>query len=202
MKPVDSELLKKYHRGLCTDEEKQAVEQWLASGGFEGALDLPDSEKAARKQQIWQTIARRAGWTEPKVVPMYRRVARYAAVACIVFAAFFGGRFSVSTANATNTVDKTPKDMLHIYGGNGAYAKMNADRYQLRFEGMLKLHNKAEQHKQIVCGEQEFTLEPHKTYFLSGSDRKAHLMTEYDFLGTYHNRILLASGFSALKLND
>ncbi|MEM9673500.1 MAG: hypothetical protein ACFB15_07710 [Cyclobacteriaceae bacterium] len=204
MKPVDNELLKKYHRGLCTDEEKQAVEQWLASGEFEGSLDLPDSEKTARKQQIWQTIARNAGWTEPQVVPMYQRFYRYAAAACVIIGAFFIGYFAALPSAQADTVEKARQltDLLHIYGGDGAYGTVAGSRFRVKFEGSLRLYNEAQQTKQIVCGEQKFTLEPYETYCLIGSDEKAALLGENQIYDIDHEEDELTRDFLVQRLDD
>ncbi|MEM6841400.1 MAG: hypothetical protein AAF632_04185 [Bacteroidota bacterium] len=203
---ISRELLKKYAQGACTDEERAAVEAWLASEDtFEDtsydAIFIP------QKDSIRENLLARLGGKWPsstseseraRVVPLYQRLSRYAAAACVVIGTFFLGYFASPPSAQADTVKK-PKhltDLLYIYGGNGAYTKMNATRYRVKFEGRLKLYNDADQPKQLVCGEQEFTLEPHRAYFLSGSNQNALLTKDQ---GQPYS---LEGDFSILELDD
>jgi len=54
---VNKDLIEKYHRQECTEEETEAVEQWLFSAESDEALQLPiGEEKAVHKQDIWREI--------------------------------------------------------------------------------------------------------------------------------------------------
>ncbi|HKG05405.1 MAG TPA: hypothetical protein VKB19_03050 [Pedobacter sp.] len=54
---VNKDLIEKYHRQECTEEEAEAVEQWLFSAESDEALQLPvNEEKIVHKQDIWKGI--------------------------------------------------------------------------------------------------------------------------------------------------
>ncbi|MEM9673170.1 MAG: hypothetical protein ACFB15_30220 [Cyclobacteriaceae bacterium] len=199
---ISPELLKKYATGNCTEEERRLVEQWLADDNL--STTSPRAKLEAERTQVWQNIAHKIGWKETKVVPMYRRITRYAAVACIIIGIFMAGRLSVSTGHASPVKQGkrlvTLPNLLHIYGGDGAYGIVAGNRFRLEFEGEVKLYNGDPQPKQIVCGGQEFTLESYQTYFLSGSDQRAYITNDSHFPDTYDLQSELAGGFSILRL--
>ncbi|WP_316819030.1 hypothetical protein [Pedobacter nyackensis] len=54
---ISSELIEKYHRNECNQEEIEVVETWLFSGDSDEALQLPLGEnKAEHKVKIWNEI--------------------------------------------------------------------------------------------------------------------------------------------------
>ncbi|MEQ7801769.1 hypothetical protein ABDJ41_18385 [Pedobacter sp. ASV1-7] len=54
---ISKELIEQYHRGQCSQEERDAIEFWLFSGDSDEALQLPLTEdKAAHKAEIWKEI--------------------------------------------------------------------------------------------------------------------------------------------------
>ncbi|MGD1890587.1 MAG: hypothetical protein ACFB15_08315 [Cyclobacteriaceae bacterium] len=93
-------------------------------------------------------------------------------------------------------------DVLYIYGGDGTYGQVDGSKYRLRFEGTLRLHNTAQASKQIVCGEQEFTVEPHRTYFLSGSAQDAQFTEEMNLPDAYDVFERLDGTFSIKGIYD
>ncbi|MGD1895052.1 MAG: hypothetical protein ACFB15_31220 [Cyclobacteriaceae bacterium] len=204
---ITKELLRRFHEGLCSEEERTAVEKWLRStDDIPSVIDINyRREYEESKEAIWEKITEMgpdlasssSESKRGKVVSLYQRISRYAAVACLIIGICIGYFASPPSAQA-DTVKK-PKhltDLLYIYGGNGAYTKMNATRYRVKFEGRLKLYNDADQPKQLVCGEQEFTLEPHRAYFLSGSNQNALLTKDQ---GQPYS---LEGDFSILELDD
>jgi len=54
---ISNELIEKYHRNECTQEEIDLIETWLFSGESDEALQLPLGEdKAGHKTDIWNEI--------------------------------------------------------------------------------------------------------------------------------------------------
>ena len=54
---INKELIEKYHRKDCTNDEAEAVEEWLFSPDSDEALQLPMAEsKFAHKQEMWENI--------------------------------------------------------------------------------------------------------------------------------------------------
>ncbi|MEM6845823.1 MAG: hypothetical protein AAF632_26675 [Bacteroidota bacterium] len=200
---ITKELLRRFHEGLCTEEERRAVERWLSTpDDIPAEVDLDATRIFEEsRESVWAKITDMQSELTPssregeprKVIPLHRRVSRYAAVACIIIGIFAAG-FSTGFTFAKPSVDTvkqskqliTSSGLLHIYGGNGVYGVVTEDHYRVEFEGRLALYNEAQHSKRIVCGEQEFTLEPRRTYYLSGSHRQAILVIDEDWgMDTY-----------------
>tara|TARA_R110002050_G_scaffold268550_1_gene410687 strand:+ start:31417 stop:32016 length:600 start_codon:yes stop_codon:yes gene_type:complete len=176
---VDHKLLEKYYNGFCSKEEKNAVESWLASNTFDDSefIDLPKGEsKMTHKQKMWQDISQVVNKPVVKVIPLFKELTKYAAVACIIAAVFFAGRYSTTTNMAIE-----PQNNLLVYGGNGTHAKIPGNEFSLQFDGQLKLFNGSKDIKKVTVGNKIYTLEPMKTYFLMGNNQKSSLVAGLDF---------------------
>ncbi|MGD1894469.1 MAG: hypothetical protein ACFB15_28225 [Cyclobacteriaceae bacterium] len=210
---ITKKLLKKHGRGLCTEEERKAVEEWFEMDEtLETGLAVFSSEEV-NKERIWSKVTQELPSLKSqkppiskgkRVVPLYKRVIRYAAVACMLIGSFFIGYFSALPSASADTIKKAKQltDVLHIYGGDSAYGKMDGSRYRVEFNGSLRLYNGAGQPKHIVCGEREFTLKPFQTYYLTGSDQEPILTEESELADSYNAHAELEGGFSALRLDD
>ncbi|MEM6845383.1 MAG: hypothetical protein AAF632_24435 [Bacteroidota bacterium] len=219
---ISPELLRRYLNGECSPEERRQVERWLKEEKNKPS-DLPDAQAEKMKVDFWQNISAviqasgdlatggpkgnttgspAAGPPAAPIISLRNRVTRYAAVACLVIGAFFLGFFASPNAQA-DTVKKAKHltDLLYIYGGDGIYGVVTGSRFQVKFEGTLKLYNDAQQSKHIVCGKQKFTLEPHRTYFLSGSDQQARITDDSSYSDVYDLRKELVGNFTFLKLD-
>ncbi|MEM9830041.1 MAG: hypothetical protein AAF944_05365 [Bacteroidota bacterium] len=175
---ISRELLKKYARGTCTDEERAAVETWLAAEDtFEDtsydAIFIPqkDSIRENLQSRLWGDRPAFTGQSEQaRVVPLYQRLSRYAAAACILLLTFFGGRLSVSTANATSLAVKPLKDRLHVFGQNGVKTQIYGQEFKVVIDGTVKLFNGSFATKTLVVGDTSFVLESQQTYYLTGTN--------------------------------
>ena len=200
---ITKELLNKHSKGLCTEEERKVVEAWfeMDEGPATGLRMYIGDE--VNKERIWSRVSQNiplfGNQSGSQTIPLYRRVARYVAVACIIFAAFLGGRFSASSANANNIVDKSPKDLLYVYGENGSYAQIEGEKYDVKFDGKLKLFNGSDKPKVITCGTKEFQMEPFQTYLLDGSYHDPKMISK-DFDDQYFNH--LKGDFSIKIIRD
>ncbi|MEM0942258.1 MAG: hypothetical protein AAGI25_21075 [Bacteroidota bacterium] len=176
---VTTELLERHGMGLCTEEEKKAIKLWFETLD-DPSMNLPVTPEV-NEDRIWskmsQSVPELQGYGGAPTLPLHLRVVRYAAAACIIFAAFFGGRFSASTANANETIDKSSKDMLYVFGGNGAEGYLSGDQFKVGFDGVLRLYNNSFSQKTIHLGNTSFVLDSYQTYFLSGSAEKPRLIS-------------------------
>ncbi|MEM6380573.1 MAG: hypothetical protein AAF705_20480, partial [Bacteroidota bacterium] len=155
--------------------------------------------------EIWDAISLEVlGSKSGKIVPWYKWGLRYAAAACVIIGTFFLGYFAALPSAQADTVEK-PKhltDLLHVYGGDGTYGMVAGNRFRVKFEGSLRLYNGAQQIKQIVCGEQKFTLEPYETYYITGSTEKATLLGENQIYDIDHEEDELTRDFLVQRLDD
>ncbi|MEM0939901.1 MAG: hypothetical protein AAGI25_08940 [Bacteroidota bacterium] len=208
---ITKELLKRHGLGLCTEEEKKAVEKWFEQ--LEGPtmstrsfLEIEENRKAT-----WSKLSKLVPQLEDyflttniQSIPLYRKAARYTAVACLFISTFFiGYLFGLPNAQANTGKNKYNTEYLYVYGGDNTYAKLDGPRYLLRFSGRLRLHNYSNLPKQIVCGKHEFTLEPQRTYYLTGSVEEVTLLNDSEFPDAFNfDAIELKGGFSMLQLYD
>ncbi|MEM6831886.1 MAG: FecR domain-containing protein, partial [Bacteroidota bacterium] len=105
---ITEALFKKYIEGECTEQEKRLVEEWLNSG--EGTLsDFSTREVAQMKERTWEKLEKRhqfrlevsgeSAFKESKatILPLYRKVFRYAAVAVMAISLGFTSYYFLST---------------------------------------------------------------------------------------------------------
>ncbi|MEM9721240.1 MAG: hypothetical protein AAGA10_18400 [Bacteroidota bacterium] len=203
---ITPQLLERYHLGTCTEAERAAVEAWLVSIADEPS-DLSEASQERMETNIWQLLASQISPQPTKVVPLYMRLSRYAAVAIIMLGIFFSGYFS-GVHNATyakTTAAKTGiilKDLLYVTGGDGAFGIVAGDRFIAKFEGRIKLHNSSDKQKIIICGEKEFVLAPLQTYYLSGSEAHPSLVNSMQLKDIYNDVKQLEGDFSIVKLDE
>ncbi|MEM6265268.1 MAG: hypothetical protein AAGI38_22395 [Bacteroidota bacterium] len=198
---MNKQLLQKYFAGTCTEEEKQQVEAWLTSDEHEQPLLLPTATKEQYKQLMWEDISADMDTEEPntRIFPLFNKLTKYAAVACILIVVFFAGRISVPTATAHTIENKMPKDHLYIQGGNGAKGNLPGETFRVGFDGRVRLFNSSMEPKRIQVGEQSFTLEAYSTYFLSGSIEKPVLQDSRALQGSPFVPNTLSGDFSILR---
>ncbi|RAV30320.1 hypothetical protein [Sinomicrobium soli] len=113
---------------------------------------------------------------------MYKKLTHYAVAACVTAVIFFAGRYSAienTPLSAQQTITQASNNLL-VYGGNGAYAKIQGNTFSLQFDGQLKLYNGSEEIKIVTVGNKTYTLEPMQGYILMGDNEKSTLITGLD----------------------
>ncbi|MEM9673168.1 MAG: sigma factor [Bacteroidota bacterium] len=84
------------------------------------------------------------------------------------------------------------------YSYTGNYPEQAINYRELCSEGTASVWNRLnQQSQQLTCGEQEFTLQPHQTYFLSGSDQRVRITDDSHFPDTYDLQNKLARAFQS-----
>ena len=182
---VTPELLKKYHRGECSEEERQLVERWLENDEVEKAF--PADEKLPKiKSEMWASISTDLNNNAP-TLPLFRSVSKYAAAISILLVTFLGGRYSANTANAHTHHEDTTANHIFITGGNGAYGNLPGDNFKIGFDGIIKLYNNSSELKMIQIGDTSFTLAPKTNYYLDGNTDNPKLSyNKYCCMESYH----------------
>lgn len=174
---INKILLQRFFDGTCSESERKEVEAWLKLEEHDELLHFDQTTKNLYKKLIWQNLAQDLPIRENnQVIPFYKRLSKYAAVTFFVLAVFSAGRFSVHAGYANTEVVKKSKEMLHVYGENGSYAQIEGEKYDFRFDGIIKIYNGSSSHKVITCGAKEFKLQPFQTYFLIGSHTQPQLL--------------------------
>ncbi len=94
---ITPELLKRYTSGQCTEEERRLVENWLP-GKEDMTADLSEEEVTAETEWMWRIISKDIAG--PKTVPLYKKLTRYAAVACVAFLVFISSFLGVNKVDS------------------------------------------------------------------------------------------------------
>ena len=179
---ITKKLLERHGLGLCSEDEKKAIERWFETLDDPSLNLRTDNTPEFKKEYTWSKMAQtlpeledRMSLGRAKQIQLFKYALRYAAAACFVVGVFFIGRISVGTANA-NSMPKNPmENMLHIAGVNGAEGYLPGQEFEIRFDGQIKLFNGAPSRKKIYVGEKSFFIESYRTYYLSGSTENPFL---------------------------
>lgn len=203
---ITEELLRRHLLGESTEEERRAIKKWFeqSENVHTGLQMLVVSEQD--KQDVWSMIQEQNPELETikvptKVIPLFQKAARYAAVACIVFAAFLGGRFSVSTAHATEVKAEAPKDLLHLVGSHGITGQFLGDAFNIKLDGTIKLSNDGYSTKTVFVGDTSFQLAPGNQYFFSGSTESPIMSNVNSFQFECNPEPELEGSFSLLRVD-
>ncbi|MEO1097820.1 MAG: hypothetical protein AAFX57_08695 [Bacteroidota bacterium] len=185
MMKITKELLKRHGMGLCTTEERKAVEEWFDR--LEGPMMSTRSfqEIEENKKETWNKLSKmvpeldgHVATDRLKSIPLYRKVTRYVAAACIIFIAFFGGRYSTGTVNASPVPEDPTADHLFIFGYKDAVGNLPGNNFKIKFDGSLRLYNNSVAPKRINVGDTSFMLTPRKSHYLIGNSQNPELIVE------------------------
>ncbi len=151
---VSKELIEKYHRGECSEEERSLVEEWLFEDHFTEELRLPPGEdKKAHGEQIWRGISpvlreRRTGRLLSPLFPLTGiRTGIAAAVLALVAAGLFiwaptgsdNSRNPIIEANNISEIDKRDidSDLYTLSLGPKSNVRIDQDREVMQLCGSL-----------------------------------------------------------------
>ena len=207
MKKVDSKLLKKYFDGGCTDEEKKAVEAWLESGHYHEPLNLPDKTKGYYKELMWKNIS--AGFgpaTAPKVVPLHKKMMRYAAVVIIFLSVGAAAYFYLNHLDPDRTLDPVAQDdhrTIETQRGQKRTVKLpDGSTIRLNYESQIKVPVRFTDSERMVFlqGHAHFDVarDPNRPFIIYTENSKTQVLgTSFD-IRTYKNtdetEIIVTSG--------
>lgn len=191
---VTPELLKKYANDQCTPEEKAFLESWIP--GNEDILVKMLPEKVAMyRLREWNRLQLQIKG-QGRVIPLYKKITRYATAACIAIVFFGAGYLYKGNTSQIAQKELKEKQGIIVYGENGNSGSILGESFKLNFDGALKLFNNSNSVKTIVVGEMTYVLEPQKTYFITGNISSSSLMTISD---NYKDRISLKGYFGIIK---
>ncbi|GGM96956.1 hypothetical protein GCM10010967_33450 [Dyadobacter beijingensis] len=134
---ISQALIEKYHQGLCTAEEKAAVEQWLDDADEPG-LDFPAAlSKEEIKMEIWDGL--RAEVTHSKSPKVWWKYAGMVAAAVVILVS---GVMYVqkSTPEVSVAAGNAPSsEALQIEYGTESGAEYSQETQMLNFCGVIKI---------------------------------------------------------------
>ncbi|MEM9392099.1 MAG: hypothetical protein AAGA02_16595 [Bacteroidota bacterium] len=205
---ITKKLLERHGLGLCTDEEKKAIEQWFDTLD-DPSLDLkiegkPEFEKEYTWSKMTQAIPQledRMNLGKAKQIQFVKNMMRYAAAACFVIGVFFVGRVSVGTAYAIEPKDPTA-DHLFIFGYKDAIGNLPGNNFKIKFDGSLRLYNNSVAPKRINVGDTSFMLTSRKSHYLIGNSQNPELIVEDHYKLSYKRPPSIEGYFSIQRLYE
>ncbi|MEM0940184.1 MAG: hypothetical protein AAF600_16495 [Bacteroidota bacterium] len=207
---ITRKLLERHGLGLCSEEERKAIERWFETLDDPSLNLRTDSTPEFEKEYTWSKMTQdlpelenRMSLQTAKRIQLFKNTLHYAAAACFVLVIFFGGRFSVDSATASPRPENPTADHLFIFGENGAKGNLPGDIFEIDFNGAVKLYNNSFISKTILVGDTSFVLESHRRYFLSGNLR-APIFENYSNskTGRDNSSTPLVGDFSIVRINE
>ncbi|MEO1099687.1 MAG: FecR domain-containing protein [Bacteroidota bacterium] len=149
---ITRELLIKYSRGECTKNEIVSIEEWLSSNEDDAMLsdiEFGDSIRNVRHKLLGSLPELQA---EPKVIPLYKRVMRYAAAVTILFAiGFFAYNYFVDSIQQGDLAYFEDYSSIHTQRGQKRTVKLSdGSTIRMNYETEVKVPEQFEGDKRVV----------------------------------------------------
>ena len=181
---ITPELIEKYHLDSCTAKEKEAILRWLLNSNNENS-ELSESTLKKLEEDTWKSLSERMGRPGTKVVGLYKYMARYAAVACLLTGMLIGISLpDIKNQQSEQAAKDTSKGQVYITSGPGNMVKVDKDIFEISFNGTLELFNSSSITKTVICygknASKVFLLEPRQLYYLEGTNEKPYLSKDED----------------------
>lgn len=138
---ISEALIEKYHQGLCSAREKEAVEKWLENGD-EPDLYFPEGlSKEEIKMAVWEGLQSRVTRQHGLSGALFRKYAAVMAAAVIVVVSGFG--YFLSRLESGSSQGKLaagrPSETLQIEFGRESGAVYSKEARMLNFCGVIKI---------------------------------------------------------------
>ncbi|MEM9389496.1 MAG: FecR domain-containing protein [Bacteroidota bacterium] len=210
---ITRELLIKYSRGECTKNEIVTVEEWLSSNEDDAMLsdlEFGDSIENVRHKLLGSLPELQAG---PKVIPLYKRAMRYAAVVVILFTIglltydYLSGDSRYTSGELAyfedfQTVETKRGEKRTVILSDGSTIRMN-------YETEVRVPEKFEGNERVVylTGHAHFDVarNPEKPFIIYTEDTKTQVLgTSFDIntKAADETEIIVTSGKVAFSEKD
>ncbi|MEM9858241.1 MAG: FecR domain-containing protein [Bacteroidota bacterium] len=183
---INRELISKYLRGQCSESESQHIKAWLESE--EGEKAFPRESKLAQiESEMWKNISGDMDNNETAIIPLYKRVVRYAAAVIILCAVGFSVYYFSSSellksetrvAELYQTVKTQRGEKRTVTLPDGSTIRMN-------YETEVKVPKQLEGDERVVylTGQAHFDVvrNPEKPFIVYTDDTKTRVLgTSFD----------------------
>ena len=214
---ITKELLRRHLLGLCTEEEKRAVEDWLemeenSSTGF--YLIKGDERK---KQQIWSQLSRdfpelneETTAKTPGVIPFSKRFIQYATAAIVLFTAGFFCYRTLSDSFGTGESEQSiALKTINTQRGEKRTIKLpDGSTIKLNYETEVKVPGRFEGGERVVylTGHAYFDVQkdPGRPFTIYTNDSKTQVLgTSFDInTNEEGTEVIVTSGKVAFSEKD
>ncbi|MEM9389048.1 MAG: FecR domain-containing protein [Bacteroidota bacterium] len=184
---ITPELLERYELGKCTPEEQRFVEEWLDDAGYTPD-DVSIEFSKGMSDTVWKNVSAKIGVSkEGKVIPLHRRITRYAAALTLLGALSFSVYYLASSDLIFSESQVT--DVYQIVqtkrGEKRTVTLPDGSTIRMNYETEIKVPEKFEGDKRIVylTGHAHFdvTRNPEKPFIIYTEDTKTQVLgTSFD----------------------
>lgn len=147
---VSKDLIERYHQGLCSPDEREAVEQWLLEDEDTSLFPMERLDKKTTKEEIWEQLQRdiiQANIPQHKSLSIKRNLKSYASAAAVVLfllAAFGLWNREKVTIQAPQFAQNEKltglnTELFDIELGNESQATFDRQNDLVDFCGMIKI---------------------------------------------------------------
>ena len=209
---ITKELLERFHEGSCTEEERKAVEKWLASSdNFPSELDplqRKDFEKST--EAIWSKFSQAVPELEKedtnrrvKVLALPGRITRYAAAVLLFCVVSFSAYYVYNSVNASDNgqIAELYKTSLTKRGEKKTVTLADGSKIRMNYETEIRIPEKFERNNRVVYlkGHAHFDVarNPEKPFIVYTEDTKTQVLgTSFDIntKGPDETEIIVTSG--------
>jgi len=176
---INQELIERYHRDECTEQERKAVEAWLFADDSIEELDLPvDENKTEHKASMWNEIA--AVLPKENVIKSHSFSFWKGAIAASLVLGLLGFGFyqftlktkkespqfvSVDNTSAINVRHLDSKG-YNISVGPNTFAKINYATDSVDLSGSMLISPKKDVELKFIGTDQKISLKMGQTYII------------------------------------
>ena len=176
---INQELIERYHRDECTEQERKAVEAWLFADDSIEELDLPvDENKTEHKASMWNEIA--AVLPKENVIKSHSFSFWKGAIAASLVLGLLGFGFYQFTLKTKNespqfvSVDNTSAiNVRHLDSkgynisvGPNTFAKINYATDSVDLSGSMLISPKKDVELKFIGTDQKISLKMGQTYII------------------------------------
>ena len=200
---ISPDLLKRYLNNQCTPEERKRVEAHLELEKNQPS-DLPDELAQGMKADFWKNISLMIGELQPThVIPLHKRVMRYAAAAIILFTVgFFSYRLLLDNFGTDGTGQSIALKTIETQRGEKRIVTLSdGSTIRMNYETQIKVPKKFEGDQRIVhlTGHAHFDVarDTERPFIIYTADSKTQVLgTSFDIntKGKDETEIIVTSG--------
>lgn len=176
MVKITQEVLKRYHQGVCTTEEKKAVEKWLEVDAELAVNPFTEEKTEELKEEVWEAIETKLETKASSIKIVPSKIWQYGTAACVAFLLFFlvfqkntNQKFSPTAKNpvATNDTDTTKEattDFIVINSSIHDKQKFSDTDCAISFQGRINIYNGFSKEVAVLCNGVILRLQPNQYY--------------------------------------
>ncbi|MEM6526375.1 MAG: FecR domain-containing protein [Bacteroidota bacterium] len=184
---ITPELLERYELGKCTPQEQRFVEEWLDDVDYTPD-DVSSESSKAMSNSVWKNVSVKTGAKKAgQVIPLHRRITRYAAAVVLLSALSFSVYYLASSdlIFSESQVAEVYQKVQTQRGEKRTVKLPDGSKIRMNYETELRVPEKFEGDERVVylTGHAHFDIakNPQKPFIIYTKDSKTKVLgTSFD----------------------